>query len=68
MCDYLCRDEAQAVLRLEVYDSPQIVLASLNLLSALLGCCECATLLIVCVTYLVNCEVCSNQALLPQDV
>ena len=41
VCDYLSRDEAQAVLRLEVADSPQIVLASLNLLSALLGCCEC---------------------------
>jgi hypothetical protein len=38
VCDYLSRDEARAVLRLDVTDPPQIVLASINLFSALLGC------------------------------
>lgn len=40
VCDYLTRDENRSVLRLEVRDSPQIVLASLDLLSTLLGCCK----------------------------
>ena len=41
VCDYLSRDEAQAVLRIAVTDPPQIVLASIKLFSALLGCCKC---------------------------
>ena len=44
VCDYLCREEGQALLRLNPTDNPQIVLASVNLFSALLGCCEANSL------------------------
>lgn len=41
LCDYLSRDEGRAVIRLDVTHNRQVVLASVNLLTALLGCCEC---------------------------
>ena len=67
VCDYLSRDEARAVLRLDVTDPPQIVLASINLFSALLGCCECVSVCVyvcvcVCMYMYVFVSVCVHSA------